>query len=126
MSVPHLFLTPLAHGNVGEVTLDLSIEVVLDSVIQSLLTTVLAIMPVALAWREGSELQAPLARVVVGGLLSGTLITLVAIPLVCFVASPDRVGERDEDQPTATPPPELVHSQVRETPVGNASHTQPT
>ncbi|MCO6456341.1 MAG: efflux RND transporter permease subunit [Pirellulaceae bacterium] len=44
-------------------------------------TTVLAMIPIALGWGEGGELQAPLARVVIGGLLSGTLITLLAIPL---------------------------------------------
>jgi HAE1 family hydrophobic/amphiphilic exporter-1 len=31
---------------------------------------------------EGSELQAPLARVVIGGLLTSTLITLVFVPTV--------------------------------------------
>ena len=31
---------------------------------------------------EGAELQAPLARVVIGGLLTSTLITLVFVPTV--------------------------------------------
>ncbi len=31
---------------------------------------------------EGAELQAPLARVVIGGLLTSTLITLVFVPVV--------------------------------------------
>lgn len=46
-------------------------------------TTVLAMVPMALGWGEGGELQAPMARVVIGGLLSGSLITLLAIPVVC-------------------------------------------
>ena len=46
-------------------------------------TTVLAMVPIALGWGEGGELQAPMARVVIGGLLSGSLITLLAIPIVC-------------------------------------------
>jgi len=37
-------------------------------------------VPLALGWGEGSEVQAPLARVVIGGLASSTLITLVLIP----------------------------------------------
>lgn len=45
-------------------------------------TTVLAMLPVAFGWGEGGELQAPMARVVVGGLLSGTLVTLFAIPVL--------------------------------------------
>jgi HAE1 family hydrophobic/amphiphilic exporter-1 len=36
----------------------------------------------ALALGEGSEIQAPLARVVIGGLLTSTLITLVFVPAV--------------------------------------------
>ena len=36
----------------------------------------------ALGIGEGSELQAPLARVIIGGLLSSTLVTLVVVPVV--------------------------------------------
>jgi HAE1 family hydrophobic/amphiphilic exporter-1 len=51
-------------------------------IIMTTATTVLAMLPIALGWGDGGELQAPMARVVIGGLLSGTLITLLAIPLV--------------------------------------------
>lgn len=51
-------------------------------ILMTTLTTVLAMLPLALALGEGSELQAPMARVVIGGLTSGTLITLIAIPLL--------------------------------------------
>ncbi|MCA9039370.1 MAG: efflux RND transporter permease subunit [Planctomycetaceae bacterium] len=51
-------------------------------IMMTTLTTVLAMLPIALGWGEGSEVQAPMARVVVGGLISGTLITLIAIPLI--------------------------------------------
>ncbi len=51
-------------------------------ILMTTLTTVLAMLPLALGLGEGSELQAPMARVVIGGLTSGTLITLVAIPLL--------------------------------------------
>lgn len=53
----------------------------LRPILMTTLTTVLGMIPVATGTGDGGELQAPLARVVVGGLLSGTLITLVAIPL---------------------------------------------
>ena len=36
----------------------------------------------ALALGDGAELQAPLARVVIGGLIASTLITLVFVPTV--------------------------------------------
>lgn len=45
-------------------------------------TTVLGLLPMALGLGEGGELQAPLARTVIGGLTSSTLITLVVIPAV--------------------------------------------
>jgi HAE1 family hydrophobic/amphiphilic exporter-1 len=43
-------------------------------------TTLLGVLPIALAIGEGSEIQAPLARVVLGGLLVSTVITLVLLP----------------------------------------------
>jgi HAE1 family hydrophobic/amphiphilic exporter-1 len=36
----------------------------------------------ALGLGEGGEVQAPMARVVIGGLLTSTLITLVLIPIL--------------------------------------------
>jgi len=42
----------------------------------------LGLVPMALGIGEGSELQVPLARVVIGGLLTSTFITLVFVPTV--------------------------------------------
>lgn len=50
-------------------------------IMMTTLTTVLAMLPISLGLGDGGELQAPMARVVIGGLTSGTLITLLAIPL---------------------------------------------
>jgi HAE1 family hydrophobic/amphiphilic exporter-1 len=44
------------------------------------LTTMLGLIPMALGVGEGGELQAPMARVLIGGLLSSTFITLFLIP----------------------------------------------
>lgn len=49
-------------------------------IIMTMLTTVLALLPLALGIGEGGEAQASLARVVVGGLISSSLITLFVIP----------------------------------------------
>ena len=51
-------------------------------IIMTTLTTILAMLPIAFGWGEGGELQAPMARVVVGGLASSALITLLAIPIL--------------------------------------------
>jgi HAE1 family hydrophobic/amphiphilic exporter-1 len=54
----------------------------LRPILMTTLTTILGLVPMALAIGEGSELQAPLARVVIGGLAASTLITLVFVPTV--------------------------------------------
>jgi len=45
-------------------------------------TTVLAMFPMSLGFGSGAELRAPMATVVIGGLLFSTLITLIVIPVV--------------------------------------------
>jgi HAE1 family hydrophobic/amphiphilic exporter-1 len=54
----------------------------LRPILMTTLTTVLGLTPLSFGFGEGGETQAPLARVVIGGLLSSTLITLVLIPVV--------------------------------------------
>jgi HAE1 family hydrophobic/amphiphilic exporter-1 len=54
----------------------------LRPILMTSLTTILGLVPLAIAMGEGSEIQAPLARVVIGGLLTSTLITLVFVPTV--------------------------------------------
>ncbi|TYO96584.1 efflux RND transporter permease subunit [Desulfallas thermosapovorans] len=53
----------------------------LRPILMTALTTVMAMFPMALGLGEGGETQAPLATVVVGGLLFSTLITLVLVPV---------------------------------------------
>ena len=57
----------------------------LRPILMTTLTTVLGLVPMSLGIGEGSELQAPLARVVIGGLLTSTLITLVFVPAMYTV-----------------------------------------
>jgi HAE1 family hydrophobic/amphiphilic exporter-1 len=52
----------------------------LRPILMTTLTTVVGLSPLALGLGEGGEVQAPMARVVIGGLVSSTLITLVVIP----------------------------------------------
>lgn len=53
------------------------------------LTTVLGLLPLALGLGRGSEVQAPMAVVVIGGLLSATLLTLVVVPVVYTLLVPE-------------------------------------
>ena len=51
-------------------------------ILMTALTTILALMPLAIGIGEGAETQAPLATVVVGGLIVSTLLTMVFIPVL--------------------------------------------
>jgi HAE1 family hydrophobic/amphiphilic exporter-1 len=64
----------------------------LRPILMTTLTTVLGLFPMALGWGAGANLQAALARVVIGGLLASTFITLVLIPALYISAT--RVTER--------------------------------
>lgn len=54
----------------------------LRPILMTTATTMLALIPVAIGYAEGGETQAPLARVVVGGLLTSTAISLIIIPVL--------------------------------------------
>lgn len=54
----------------------------LRPILMTTLTTILALVPLALGIGEGADAQAPLARAVVGGLSGSALITLLFIPVV--------------------------------------------
>jgi HAE1 family hydrophobic/amphiphilic exporter-1 len=54
----------------------------LRPILMTAATTILALIPLAIGAGEGGEAQAPMARAVIGGLLSATLITLILIPTV--------------------------------------------
>ena len=69
----------------SEVMIDAVIEaskVRLRPILMTTATTVLAMFPLALGIGEGSELQAPIATAVIGGLLVSTVSTLVIIPVL--------------------------------------------
>ncbi|MFZ9889052.1 MAG: efflux RND transporter permease subunit, partial [Myxococcota bacterium] len=54
----------------------------LRPILMTTITTLLGLMPVALSQADGAELQGPLARVVVAGLFTSTLVTLVIVPVL--------------------------------------------
>ena len=54
----------------------------LRPILMTSLATMLGLVPMAMGIGEGAELQAPLARVVIGGLLASTMITLLVVPVV--------------------------------------------
>ena len=54
----------------------------LRPILMTTATTVLGLLPMAMGLGEGAELRGPLAITVIGGLVAGTLLTLVVIPVV--------------------------------------------
>jgi len=66
----------------------------LRPILMTSLTTILALLPLALGIGEGADAQAPLARAVVGGLTGSTLITLVLVPAVYSLFHPEAKGDR--------------------------------
>lgn len=63
----------------------------LRPILMTTLTTVLGLLPLSFGWGAGGEIQASLARVVIGGLTASTLITLILIPVVYITANQIKV-----------------------------------
>lgn len=57
----------------------------LRPILMSSLTTILGVIPMAVAVGEGSELYAPLGQVIMGGLLTSMVITLFITPVIFFI-----------------------------------------
>lgn len=73
----------------------------LRPVLMTTFTTILALLPLALGVGEGADAQAPLARAVVGGLTTSTLITLVLVPVVYSLFHREAAVQGSPDARTA-------------------------
>ena len=78
----------------------------LRPILMTSLTTILALIPMALGIGEGAEVQAPLARTVIGGLTSATFITLLFIPVIYYLFEKRRGGAPERRPEDAQPRPE--------------------
>ena len=67
----------------------------LRPVLMTALVASLGFIPMAIATGTGAEVQRPLATVVIGGILSSTLLTLLVLPILYRLAH--RPDEKDED-----------------------------
>ena len=63
----------------------------------------LGFVPMALATGIGAEVQRPLATVVVGGVLSSTLLALLVLPVLYRVTSASRAREPSVSSPIPGP-----------------------
>lgn len=90
----------------------------LRPVLMTALVASLGFVPMALATGTGAEVQRPLATVVIGGILSSTVLTLIVLPVLyrLFHKEGD-LPEEDEDGPQSSlswhpPPPAETGSQA--------------
>jgi HAE1 family hydrophobic/amphiphilic exporter-1 len=67
-------------------------QVRLRPILMTTLTTVLGLLPMALGLGEGAELRTPMAVTVIGGLLIGTILTLVVIPTVYDIVVREKIA----------------------------------
>jgi multidrug efflux pump subunit AcrB len=69
----------------------------LRPIIMTALAMILGMLPMALALGEGAELNAPLGRAVIGGLLAATAMTLFVVPTVYAILSRTLKGKKERD-----------------------------
>ncbi len=83
----------------------------LRPILMTTFATVFGMLPLALGLGPGAELRAPMARAVIGGMLSSTLLTLVVVPVVYTIID-DFVGmfrgKRAESQGNPESEPEKL------------------
>ncbi len=75
----------------------------LRTVLMTGLLAMLGLLPMALSTDIGSETQKPLAVVVIGGLISATLLTLIVLPVLYVAFNTHRINFRRKGEDT--PPP---------------------
>jgi multidrug efflux pump subunit AcrB len=69
----------------------------LRPILMTALAMILGMLPMALALGEGAELNAPLGRAVIGGLLAATGMTLFVVPAVYAIVSRTLKGKKERD-----------------------------
>ncbi|WP_332649618.1 efflux RND transporter permease subunit [Lysinibacillus sp. 54212] len=63
----------------------------LRPILMTALTTILGLVPLALGIGEGTEMNQPMAIVVIGGLLTSTLLTLFVVPIIYSIVDKAKV-----------------------------------
>ena len=66
----------------------------LRPILMSTLTTVLGVIPMAIAKGEGAEIYAPLGQVIMGGLATSTILTLYIMPVYYFILEKHRLKKK--------------------------------
>jgi HAE1 family hydrophobic/amphiphilic exporter-1 len=70
-------------------------------ILMTTVTTVLGLTPMALDFNEGFEIRIPLALTLIGGLIFGTFLTLIFIPLVYSIVVRDKKSPGEQESKAA-------------------------
>lgn len=70
-------------------------------ILMTAMTTILGLLPLAIGMGEGGEVQAPMARAVIGGLTCATFISLLIIPVIYIEFDMAFAGKKSEQQADA-------------------------
>jgi HAE1 family hydrophobic/amphiphilic exporter-1 len=88
-------------------------EIRLRPIVMTTLAMIFGMLPLALAIGAGAEFRAPMARAVIGGLITSTLLTLIVVPVVYTIfddlgrglvrklTQSERAREERDDEPAA-------------------------
>ncbi|MCP5787310.1 efflux RND transporter permease subunit, partial [Klebsiella pneumoniae] len=71
-------------------------------VLMTALVTSLGFVPMALATGTGAEVQRPLATVVIGGIISSTILTLLVLPVLYWLIHRNEESKRESVPVEAT------------------------
>jgi len=74
----------------------------LRTVLMTAMLAMMGLMPMALSHDIGSETQKPLAIVVIGGLITATLLTLIVLPVLYVLFQREDKSDLPPDDPQAT------------------------
>ena len=72
-------------------------------IIMTTAAMIFGMLPLALALNDGGEIQAPMGRAIIGGVITSTLLTLVVVPVLYSYLVRDRKRPATQAAPAAPP-----------------------
>ena len=84
----------------------------LRPILMTTLAMIFGMLPLAFAIGAGAEMRAPMARAVIGGLITSTLLTLIVVPVVYTFLDTGWRHKEHGAEPTTEAPPALTASEI--------------
>lgn len=84
----------------------------LRPIVMTALTTILGLVPMALGMGMGADMAQPMALVVIGGLIYGTLLTLVVVPCIYEMFNKNKKSPMDEEMEMEAIEQEMIQNEA--------------